>query len=346
MYRIANQIYNTSDFSVFGEYLSYSNKDNNLYLNLEKVNTNSSSCGHFFSNDYFYFSDSFEDYTNSVFVYKQYIMELNTGEIIDLKNINPQFLTKKEGEFIGFEKKYNKSSLVIYNVNTSEKTIVSEDFEFGIKLFNNNNLVINDGWILVKSLSLLTGEYEWEVDLSEYGQIRSVLTAVEDNLWVLANDYKNNRHSLLRLDANSGRLMQVLGEDLKLSDAHVKYIEEKQTLLSFKSSISSVPSPSTLIEIDAKTGKILRNVTVESMLEPNLKVGLWQYQDNQLFFTANTTMMTTTHIGVLDYNTLALLWYIEVPGRKGLLKDIQVSTGKIYVLDQVGTLHIFEKEND
>lgn len=198
--------------------------------------------------------------------------------------------------------------------------------------------------IFIKSLSLLTGEYEWEVNLSEYGDIRSVLAAVQDNLWVLTNDYKNNRHSLLRLDANSGRVMQVLGEGLKLSDAYVKYIEEKQTLLSFKSSISSVPSPSTLIEIDAKTGEILRNVTVESMLEPNLKVGLWQYHNNQLFFTANTTMMTTTHIGVLDYDTLKLLWYTEVLDRKGLLKDIQVSSDKIYVLDQVGTLHIFEKE--
>lgn len=197
---------------------------------------------------------------------------------------------------------------------------------------------------ILKSLSLLTGEYEWEIDLSEYGDIRSVLAAVQDNLWVLANDYKNNRHSLLRLDANSGRVMQFLGEGLKLSDAHVQYIEEKQTLLSFKSSISSVPSPSTLIEIDAKTGEVLRNVTVESMLEPNLKVGLWQYHNNQLFFTANTTMMTTTHIGVLDYTSLELLWYTEVPGRKGLLKDIQVSSDKIYVLDQVGTLHIFEKE--
>jgi len=344
MYRLANQIYNTSDFSVFGEYLSYSNKDNNLYLNLEKVNTNSSSCGHFFSNDYFYFSDSFEDYTNSVFVYKQYIMKLNTGEIIDLKNINPQFLTQKEGEFIGFEKKYNKNSLVIYNVNTSEKTIVSEDFEFGIKLFNNNNLVINDGWILVKSLSLLTGEYEWEVDLSEYGQIRSVLTAVEDNTWVLAIDYKANRHCLLRLSASTGQILQVLGEGLPLSDAHVKYIAEKQTLLSFKSSISTIPSPSTLVEIDATTGDVLRNVTVESMMASNLKVGLWEYLDNQIFFTANTTMMTTTHIGVLDYDSLALLWYSEVPNRKGLLKDLQVTTDKLYVLDQVGTLHIFEKE--
>lgn len=199
---------------------------------------------------------------------------------------------------------------------------------------------------ILKSLSLLTGEYEWEVDLSEYGEIRSVLMAVKENLWILANDYKINRHSLLRLDANSGRVMQILGEALKLSDAHVKYIEEKQNLLSFKSSISSTPSPSTLIEVDAKTGEILRNVTVESMLEPNLKVGLWQYQDNQLFFTANTTMMTTTHIGILDYDTLELLWSTEVPDRKGLLKDIQVSSDKIYVLDQVGTLHIFEKEID
>jgi len=239
-----------------------------------------------------------------------------------------------------------KKDIYYHDFNDNSIRLFAKGFSENFQLVLDNNTITFQPRTILKSLSLLTGEYEWEVDLSEYGEIRSVLAAVQDNLWVLANDYKNNRHSLLRLDANSGRLMQVLGEDLKLSDAHVKYIKEKQTLLSFKSSISTIPSPSTLVEIDAKTGDVLRNVTVESMLEPNLKVGLWQYQDNQLFFTANTTMMTTTHIGVLDYNTLALLWYIEVPGRKGLLKDIQVSTGKIYVLDQVGTLHIFEKESD
>lgn len=253
------------------------------------------------------------------------------------------------------EKKYGESKVIIskrvsrgvfhkYVFDLKTSSILNE-----IKsepAFKYSNFEIYQFDITLKSLSLLTGEYEWEIDLSEYGEIRSVLAAVQDNLWVLANDYKNNRHSLLRLDANSGRVMQVLGEGLKLSDAHVQYIEEKQTLLSLKSSISSVPSPSTLIEIDAKTGEVLRNVKVDSVLEPNLKVGLWQYHNNQLFFTANTTMMTTTHIGVLDYDTLELLWYTEVPDRKGLLKDIQVSTDKIYVLDQVGTLHIFEKESD
>ncbi|MDF7822280.1 hypothetical protein P1X15_32000 [Runella sp. MFBS21] len=228
---------------------------------------------------------------------------------------------------------------------SKEKKLIQENISFGIKLLSNNNLIINEVWITLKSLSLLTGKYEWEVDLSEYGEIRTVLAAVQDNLWVLVNDYKNNRHSLLCLDVTSGRIMQVLGEGLRLSDAHVKYIEEKQTLLSFKSSISAVPSPSTLIEIDATTGQVLRNITVESMLAPNLKVGLWQYHNNKLFFTANTTMMTTTHIGVLDYDTLQLLWYTEVPDRKGLLKDLQVADDKIYVLDQVGTLHIFEKES-
>jgi|GEM_PF-4962767 len=314
-------------------------------------------------NDNFYLNGIKESsYMSMYFVLGGHILKQNTENKSFLylndtliKDINHSYIfnTYSENgcfyyENLHYDPKDDKVKKDIYyhDFNDNSIRLFAKGFSENFQLVLDNNTITFQPRTILKSLSLLTGEYEWEVDLSEYGEIRSVLAAVQDNLWVLANDYKNNRHSLLRLDANSGRLMQVLGEDLKLSDAHVKYIKEKQTLLSFKSSISTIPSPSTLVEIDAKTGDVLRNVTVESMLEPNLKVGLWQYQDNQLFFTANTTMMTTTHIGVLDYNTLALLWYIEVPGRKGLLKDIQVSTGKIYVLDQVGTLHIFEKESD
>jgi len=262
------------------------------------------------------------------------------------KNIENKSIIKFDGtRYLLLTSKSNQEycELSVYDLLTNSDKILEEKYYWGIGDIFNDNFYFDENK-KIKSLSLLTGEYEWEVDLSEYGQIRSVLTAVEDNLWVLANDYKANRHCLLRLSASTGQILQVLGEGLPLSDAHVKYIAEKQTLLSFKSSISTIPSPSTLVEIDATTGDVLRNVTVESMMASNLKVGLWEYLDNQIFFTANTTMMTTTHIGVLDYDSLALLWYSEVPNRKGLLKDLQVTTDKLYVLDQVGTLHIFEKE--
>jgi hypothetical protein len=198
----------------------------------------------------------------------------------------------------------------------------------------------------LKSLSLLTGNYEWERDLGHFGEIRQVLGICNNHLWILMyqGGEDKSKRCLVCLDIMTGKQSLNIANDLPVSEVNVTYIAEHQRILSIDRKLSTIPTDCPLVELDAQTGKVLRNQSIASLLEHNLKIGEWKYLNNQIFFTAFTDMLTTSHIGILDYHTLALLWFCEVPNRKGFLKDLQVTEDNIYVLDQLGTLHIFEKE--
>ncbi len=198
----------------------------------------------------------------------------------------------------------------------------------------------------IQALSLLSGEYEWEVYLNSFGEIRKLLGVIEEKLWVVLYRGGENQDitKLIALDIHTGDIIIELPESLPLHNTHISIIEEKQTILSIwgmKSSHHKANSP--LVEIDGKTGRIIRNHRIESLFEANLKMGLWKYLDDKIFFVGAMDYINSTHVGVLDYNTLDLLWYEEVAGRKAGLKEIQVTGDKIFCLDIGHQLHIYEK---
>jgi hypothetical protein len=209
----------------------------------------------------------------------------------------------------------------------------------------NESIIIYKTASTFASFSLKTNEYEWEADLAHYGEIRKVLGVHENNLWV--SMYRGGEDKsikrLIVLDIQTGMECLKISPTLPISDCFIEYISEKQTILSIFGKLGTYPTDSPLVEINAQTGEVLRNQRIESLYDLNLKIGQWQYYDNKIYFTAFTDSLTTSHIGLLDYHTLDLLWVSEVPNRKGFLKDLQVTEDKIYVLDQIGTLHIFER---
>jgi hypothetical protein len=104
------------------------------------------------------------------------------------------------------------------------------------------------------------------------------------------------------------------------------------------------PAESPFVEIDAITGKVLRNTYSQSMYDANLKLGAWKYLDEKIYFDAAFDTINSTHIGVMDYNTLEVEWAEEVQDRKAGLRNLQVTKDKIYIMDSGNQLFIYEKE--
>ena len=154
-----------------------------------------------------------------------------------------------------------------------------------------------------------------------------------------------DKNSLLALDVNTGQILYQAPSEYDLSDWFIELIPEQNTILSIYGKISTYgPAASPFVEINATTGAVMRNQRIESLYNVNLKLGKWKYLNNKIYFTAALDTINSTHIGVLDYHTLDLLWYTEVKDRKAGLRDLQVTEDKIYVLDTGNQLHIFEKE--
>lgn len=211
------------------------------------------------------------------------------------------------------------------------------DFLFG---FTKENLVYK--------VPLLTGKFEWEEDLSSYGKIRKILGVAGDNLWISCMSADENRYTkahLIALDVHTGRLKHHLGEGLPLHDFHIQLLEDRQCIVSYWGKISShQQSESPFVEIDALTGTVLRNTFSMSLYDANLKLGAWQYQAGKIYFDAAFDTINSTHIGLMDFDTLDVEWFDEVKDRKAGLRNLQVSEDKIYIMDIGNQLFVYEKE--
>ena len=332
-------------FKHFKNTLIIGDINGNLYLNqhllAKDVDTSTHSLNILNNLLFFNVQDtkSFYDFANS--------------KLTELGNIYPYFNFRNEKELLCTYNSRIENGKFIWDtvLYDLEKKLVIKylpeltNVSIAEKLNKDYLIVYKHDYGLV-NFSLLTSDYEWETDLGKYGEIRKILGIHEGLLWVSmyrGGETKDIKR-LLAMDIDNGEVYLQPSTELPISDCFVEYLSEKRSILSIFGKIASYPSDSLLVELDAQTGAVLRNQRIESLFQENLKIGHWKYFEDKIFFTANTDMLTSTHIGVLDYKTLDLLWCCEVPNRKGFLKDLQVTEDKIYVLDQGGTLHIFERE--
>jgi hypothetical protein len=275
----------------------------------------------------------------------------NTIYVFDKNNIQD----KLEGYSLS-ERAFSKNEIIIskriskglyekfiYNLQTK---IISEIKNIPIFIFDNNFLFSAENKIgLSKSISKLN--YSWQANLEYYGEIRKILGVQKNKLWISIYRAGSNKDKnvLLALDILTGEVVYKSPPDYDLSDWFVEVIPECNSVISIYGKISSHgPADSPFVEINATTGETIRNQRIESLYEENLKIGQWKYFENKIYFTASKDTINSTHIGVLDYETLDLLWYTEVIDRKGGMRELQITKDKIYVLDQGNQLHIFEKE--
>lgn len=242
--------------------------------------------------------------------------------------------------------------LVIFkdNVQSCFSTIENSIIVNFPKIDKIKNYLSNDKSIffqvetILKSLSLLTSEYEWEEDLREYGEIRKIIGVSGGNLWVSLNkDIETKTHTLLYLNIQTGVVQKHFEHDYHFSDFGVILSESQQTIVSLKGGVGS--QRTWFYEYDALIGSPLRDLEVPSLKEKKLGVKSFTVYKDLIYFTAtDDTQIVANTVGVLDYKTLELLWYEKVHPGNLILDPPQVTDDKIYVLGAEGTLHIFEKE--
>ena len=151
------------------------------------------------------------------------------------------------------------------------------------------SIIITESKFNIKSLSLLTGELQWETNLEPYGEIRKILGVQSEKLWVSMDCCGENKdeNSLLALDVNTGQILYQAPTEYDLSDWFIELIPEQNTILSIYGKMSTHKADSPLVEMNATTGVLIRNQRIESLYLENLKIGFWKVLDNKIYFTAN-----------------------------------------------------------
>lgn len=187
---------------------------------------------------------------------------------------------------------------------------------------------------IIKSLSLLTGEYNWEISLENYGEIVTALGVVENTLWIWFTI-----DQLIGVDVNTGEVkshlfpLQTILKDIVGYVLHKYFIEKEQSLYFFHRSY--------LIQVN-----LLDNTTHLLWGNQEYEIGLSAFTDDYIYFIGGKNQgVFKNGIGVFDRKTNQVIWETTFElDNYVVLKEIQYSNDKIYVLDTAGVLRIFEKE--
>ncbi|HEY1056277.1 MAG TPA: hypothetical protein VGE24_14120, partial [Emticicia sp.] len=228
-----------------------------------------------------------------------------------------------------------------------EKNQITQELRNGfLKKFSDIELFQNQN-----TLSLLTGEYEWETDLGgryylsaneqQEAKISQIIGIIDDKLYVWMNDDR-----LVVLAIATGT---ILSETFPLQNFKdngiVKYVllpqyrESEQSLLFFYQDF--------LITIHLPT-----QTTSLVWQDDRYNIGPSFITDHSIYFIVSCEKgaLFRDHVGVFDREKNEVVWMQQVIklSKKSYnnLKEIQASDDKIYVLDTEGTLYIFEKGYD
>lgn len=345
MYNLKEVVRNVEYFSIQQSNFIFKNSVN-IQLNEKKLPV-----------DYKYYG-----YLNPNFIQygkyeKHYLENLATGQIIE----TPQVL---------FSKGFNNISAFYTTNYIYDKTIKrsrSDFFKFDISTGISTKILSNSPDILIfsnvsnlffwfpkttlKSLSLLTGEYEWEVDLGEYGEIRKIIGVHEGKLWVSC------QFTIVAVSTLSGEVLHIFKEPTHIAyqDGDLQYFRGIDAQLDETSGLLYGIEHETYYEIDLHTLQFTYWIftNTSNQLKCNSPHSHCKaYFVNEIFFIDK---MNAT-IG--SFNRDLKEWSIEYsfPDRLiidmpdleavtvGFMNDIQVGNNKLYVLTSEGFLFIFEKQ--
>lgn len=146
-------------FRVSSKELSYADKSKNLIFRNQIVTTNTSSTGYFLRGRYFFYGNETDYITRFVDLKTHKTMAIGyVGTPSEQLFDGEIFVTHEYLDLVDF-----KQQLISYNIKTNKKKVIKANV--GAVLMLNKNVITREGAITIRSLSLLTGKYEWEVDL-------------------------------------------------------------------------------------------------------------------------------------------------------------------------------------
>jgi hypothetical protein len=213
----------------------------------------------------------------------------------------------------------------------------------------NNNYLYTYNSKNIKSLSLLTGEYEWEVDLGEYctfvqdnetrqGNINSIIGVYQEQLWLMCSNRR-----LLGLCIHTGKILS----NLWLGDLR----SELQNLVVLSPPIIDEANNQFIfctyqyyftINVSSLTLSIFHKIPFEGRAD---NIQTQTIYNNLVYFTGQHYLPDDKYesqVGVYNPVNNAILWTY---GINEIINQVpQVTDDKLYILDTGGTLHIFEKE--
>lgn len=332
MFKIKDTKKNIAGFTTSKGWISYNTKQEELFLNDTRIDTKTSTCGYFFSDKYFSFSNN-SDFQNS-------ILDLKTNQVSRIGKISLQIQTKRKELYIAFEKTNGNKSLILFDIETLKKVNIIENFDLGISLLFEDNLVITEGWTKIKSLSIETGEYLWETQINRNAEILKLLGIRADEL-IVCLKRGNMDFGLLGINIHTGEIAWNMDDNDLLNGYTLNFSPDENALFCVKNS----GFKSYYLELDLFTKKPLRFDEIPNFFDLGLIIERIWVKDNLIYFFARKGSKFSTVAGVMDYKTLEILWQEQiVVGSWAYLSDLQVDNDKLYILDGEGVLHIFEKE--
>jgi hypothetical protein len=335
MYKLIDKIINIQNIYTSSDNNIFVDKEENYYLNGTKENLYNSV--YFVLDGYILKKKTESEY--SLFLGETLIKELTHSYIFNTYSSIGCFYY----ENLHYDPLDDKIKKDVYFHNFTDNSIklFKKDFSENFQLVINENAITFKSRTTLRSLSLLTGEYEWEVDLGLYGEVRKIIGVCGENLWVTVNDAEYGQHHLLVIDIQLGIVKKTEKLDNRFSDFGVM-LTEQQTIFSLRGRLGH---SSWLYEYDAQNMQEIRALEVSSLKEKKLGVKSFTVYKDYIYFTAtDDSQIVANTLGVLDYNTLELLWHEKVNPGNLILDPPQVTDTHLYVLGAEGTLHIFEKE--
>ena len=207
---------------------------------------------------------------------------------------------------------------------------------------------------LIFPLSLLTGLYEWELDLGL--EVGGILGIADTNLMVACT---NKQYQTIWLSLNVATGKEIWRRNLQISYGGTYAFNEDKTSIFYLhaggvwlNGIQVARGNNLFREINTKDGSVRREGVLWQLDEAGFGIHSCTLYEGFIYFTAVYKSFGATVLGVLDYETLSLLWWEEVKmdeadgfGNFFLNQPLQVAENKIYVLDKTHVLHIYERDD-
>lgn len=269
------------------------------------------------------------------------IISLYTSKEIAItifKAISTKSLVKQKWAFID---SINSNSLHLYDLENDTFSFIYNKYDWEFILLTHTKLILYEN-TTIKSLSLETGDYQWEIDLGQYStekeavKIKEILGVWQENLVVLMD----NNDILVLISLKTGQIAAEIrhilaqfpkegpwgfGWHFHLEGDYVYLLQQNRYL-----------------RIDLATQQI------ETLWIPentNFNIQRVSYDSEYAYFMACDGYHVYTDIlGVFDRKALKIAWQHTEPIYSS--HPPQSDGKKLYCLDNEGTLHIFERESE
>ena len=338
---------------IFSQNLIIGDMNNNLFINqnLIAVDVDTQSASLIIFNNLLFFN--IED--------KKFCYDFFQSKLSELGNIHPYFnsISISTKEVLGTHNSRIENGKFVWDTilydldkNIILKTLPKLANVSIAEIFNNNNIVTYKGASGFANFSLLTGNYEWETDLSHYrfrmsGQkyeasIQQVIGVWEGQLlvWMQGNMF-------LSLSVETG---EVLWEIRKW-----EYTEGKGHGYHFSQGVHLDEAAgkcylfecTCYLEIDLATQKTTI-LWQEDGISYGMRFARPSFTKDYIYFLGGG--FSSNSVGVFNRKTLQIDWLHQFEFDQSGVEYIQlnqppqVADDKLYVLDTGGTLHIFERE--